>query len=392
MLEELQRLMKLSRIMSNMTKKIIPAILPKDFFDLKEHLERVKGVTDYVQIDICNSTYTPSKTWPFTHTPDVYFKKMVTQEEGMPFWEDIDFELDLMIKNPEEHYEKFLQLGPKKIIFHFETMSNPIEFIQKVKEFLRDYTNVDPDLLNGDDIYNLSSFISIKISVNVIDRNINYHINFDVQYRSRLFSQVNLEMIKGLMDDDDSLKSSFSYKKESIESTSDRLGILLSKIGNSINKSLSIKYLCGEIKNVKSAQLSKDSDERNYRRTQEENKNQRLDYYKKYEDDISDYLLEFGSDCKIKTTYLGITAEIEFEIENIGDYIDFNTKEEDRLRSLLQVKKRIPKDFKMLYKYKLSNSKIVYYLLFRSDTINKDYPIDTTIKAARRMAVPRRIW
>lgn len=326
-------------------------------------------------------------------------KYVKTYEElDLPFFRNVDKEIKKLKSSIESSTIskyidtiKILSTGYAGV-YGPKPKDKGIEIDIKVKEFLRDYTNVDPDLLNGDDIYNLSSFISIKISVNVIDRNINYHINFDVQYRSRLFSQVNLEMIKGLMDDDDSLKSSFSYKKESIESTSDRLGILLSKIGNSINKSLSIKYLCGEIKNVKSAQLSKDSDERNYRRTQEENKNQRLDYYKKYEDDISDYLLEFGSDCKIKTTYLGITAEIEFEIENIGDYIDFNTKEEDRLRSLLQVKKRIPKDFKMLYKYKLSNSKIVYYLLFRSDTINKDYPIDTTIKAARRMAVPRRIW
>lgn len=117
-----------------MIKKIIPAIPPKDFFDLKEHLERVKGVTKFVQIDICNSTYTPSKTWPFTHTPDIYFEKMVTQEEGMPFWEDIDFELDLMIKNPEEMYEQFLQIGPKRMIFHFETMKNPLEFLKKVKD------------------------------------------------------------------------------------------------------------------------------------------------------------------------------------------------------------------------------------------------------------------
>ncbi len=116
-----------------MIKKIIPAILPKDFFDLKDHLDRVHGVVKYVQIDICNSTYTPSKTWPFTHTPDIYFDKMTTQEEGMPYWEDIDFELDLMIKNPEEQYQKFLQLGPAKIIFHFETLSDPLSFIQKVK-------------------------------------------------------------------------------------------------------------------------------------------------------------------------------------------------------------------------------------------------------------------
>ena len=117
-----------------MTKKIIPAILPKDFFDLKKHLERVKGAVKFVQIDICDSTYTPSKTWPFTHTPDIYYDKMVSQEEGMPFWEHIDFELDLMIKNSEEKYEEFLQIGPKRMIFHFETMKNPLEFLKKVKE------------------------------------------------------------------------------------------------------------------------------------------------------------------------------------------------------------------------------------------------------------------
>ncbi len=117
-----------------MIKKIIPAILPADYFDLKKHLERVKGVTDYVQIDICNGTYTPSKTWPFTHTPDMYFDKMVSQEEGMPFWEDIDFEIDLMVMNPEEVYEEFIQIGPSRIIFHFETLKDPLAFITKLKE------------------------------------------------------------------------------------------------------------------------------------------------------------------------------------------------------------------------------------------------------------------
>ncbi len=117
-----------------MIKKIIPAILPKDFFDLEKHLERCKGVVKFVQIDICDGLYTQSKTWPFTHTPDIYFDKMVTQEDGMPFWESIDFELDLMIKNPEEMYETFLQLGPKRMTFHFNTLKNPLEFLTKVKE------------------------------------------------------------------------------------------------------------------------------------------------------------------------------------------------------------------------------------------------------------------
>lgn len=117
-----------------MTKKIIPAILPKDFIDLKDHLDRIKGVSDFVQIDICNGTYTPSKTWPFTHTPDIYFEGISNQEEGMPYWQDIDFEFDLMIDNPEAIYKKFLAAGPARMIFHFETLKEPYDFLKKVKE------------------------------------------------------------------------------------------------------------------------------------------------------------------------------------------------------------------------------------------------------------------
>lgn len=117
-----------------MEKKIIPAILPADYFELERALERVKGVTNFVQIDVCNGSYTPSRTWPFTHTPDIYFEKFVSQEEALPFWEDIDFEIDLMIDKPEQAYEDFIQIGPTRLIFHFETLADPKNFIQEVKE------------------------------------------------------------------------------------------------------------------------------------------------------------------------------------------------------------------------------------------------------------------
>lgn len=119
---------------NNMEKKIIPAILPAEYYDLERALERVHGVAKFVQIDVCNGTYTPSKTWPFTHTPDLFFEKFVSQEDAIPFWEDIDFEIDLMIMNPETVYEDFVQVGPVRIIFHFETMKDPVGFLKEVKE------------------------------------------------------------------------------------------------------------------------------------------------------------------------------------------------------------------------------------------------------------------
>ena len=50
----------------------------------------------------------------------------------MPFWEDIDFELDLMVADAIENFDIYTKLGPKKIIFHIEAVG----IIESFKNFL----------------------------------------------------------------------------------------------------------------------------------------------------------------------------------------------------------------------------------------------------------------
>ena len=78
---------------------IIPAILPKNYEDLKNKIALVRGIVSVVQIDICDGIFVPSKSWPFTTGgfDDDNFFKIINEQEGMPFWEDVDFELDLMV-------------------------------------------------------------------------------------------------------------------------------------------------------------------------------------------------------------------------------------------------------------------------------------------------------
>jgi ribulose-phosphate 3-epimerase len=84
---------------------ITPAILPTDFHDLYSKIYKVTSLVDWVQIDAVDGSYAPNKTWPYITKPDGtvdddIFTKIVKQDEPMPFWDEMNFEVDLMVKNP----------------------------------------------------------------------------------------------------------------------------------------------------------------------------------------------------------------------------------------------------------------------------------------------------
>lgn len=101
--------------------KIIPAVLPYSFSELKEKLEFLKGVSDFVQIDITDGCFAGKASWP-VNKPDENFKAIVRQEEGMPFWEDFEFEIDLMCENPFSLARDFISAGVARIIFHIDSL------------------------------------------------------------------------------------------------------------------------------------------------------------------------------------------------------------------------------------------------------------------------------
>ena len=100
--------------------EIIPAILPRNYEDLKNKIALVRGHVPIVQVDICDGIFVKNMTWPFPD--DQHFAAILGEQEGMPFWEDIDFELDLMVADAVENFDIYTKLGPKRIIFHLEAV------------------------------------------------------------------------------------------------------------------------------------------------------------------------------------------------------------------------------------------------------------------------------
>lgn len=107
---------------------ITPAVLPRSYEDLVDSLSRLKHVSREVQIDICDGKFVENTTWPYKRF-DQFFEAITHEESAMPFWEDFDFEFDLMISNPETEYENFILAGAKRLIFHLETLKEPAQFL-----------------------------------------------------------------------------------------------------------------------------------------------------------------------------------------------------------------------------------------------------------------------
>ncbi|HSE35522.1 MAG TPA: hypothetical protein VLB83_05375 [Candidatus Paceibacterota bacterium] len=106
---------------------IIPAIMPDSYDDLVSKASRVKGLVPIAQIDIMDGVFVASKSWPYTEggvAREPHFVAMSHQDEGLPFWDEIDFEIDLMIAEPEKHIEEWYPLGASRLIVHIEAIKD----------------------------------------------------------------------------------------------------------------------------------------------------------------------------------------------------------------------------------------------------------------------------
>ena len=127
--------------------EIIPAILAKDYEEMKNTISLVRGLVPIVQIDICDGVFVPNKTWPFNTggAEDFNFGRIINEEEGMPFWEDIDFEIHLMVVDGVENFDIYTKLSPKRIVFHVGavgTLEDFKNFIEGMDPYIRDVIQI----------------------------------------------------------------------------------------------------------------------------------------------------------------------------------------------------------------------------------------------------------
>lgn len=99
--------------------KIIPAILCEKLEDCQKMLRQAESFTDYVQIDLMDGVFVPSRSFP-THQ----INRLETS---------LSFEVHLMVQNPLEEMSGVSHPRLKKVIVHFESRGNPLDLIREMK-------------------------------------------------------------------------------------------------------------------------------------------------------------------------------------------------------------------------------------------------------------------
>ena len=147
--------------------EIIPAILEKNFGEIKNKLTALRESVKCVHIDICDGLFVPSQTWPFASGgfDDFDWERIMNEEEGMPFWDEFDFEFDLMVAEAMENFDLYMKLGPKRMIFHLGAQKNIEEFehfLEGLDMYIRDITEIGLAFKPSDDL-SIVSKLSHKV-------------------------------------------------------------------------------------------------------------------------------------------------------------------------------------------------------------------------------------
>jgi len=99
--------------------KIVPAILAENFDDFTALLAQAESFTDYVQIDIMDGVFVESKSFPVEGINEV----------ATP----LIFEVHLMVKDPLSTMSKITHRGLRKVIFHFEAVTDHCTLISEIR-------------------------------------------------------------------------------------------------------------------------------------------------------------------------------------------------------------------------------------------------------------------
>jgi len=113
---------------------IVPAILVKDYTDMLNQLNLVKGLATSVQVDLCDGVFGKVKTF--------------LPEEKLYFPPEFEYEFDVMMFAWQDYIPVCLDLGAKKVVAHIDHFTENDN--QKLLEIMSG-SNVSLGLCVGND-------------------------------------------------------------------------------------------------------------------------------------------------------------------------------------------------------------------------------------------------
>ena len=99
--------------------RVVPALLTDDPKALENMVRQAETFTDYVQFDIMDGQFVPSRSITWEHLARLPMK--------------LSWEAHLMVMHPEACLKDFQRTGAQQIVFHYEATGSPREVISLVR-------------------------------------------------------------------------------------------------------------------------------------------------------------------------------------------------------------------------------------------------------------------
>ncbi len=107
---------------------ILPAIIPKTLKELREKVGQVSSYVRFVHIDQCDGKYVPSVSWPYAYDWND-FDQFENEHEGLPDWDKVDYQIDLMVDNPLPAMDRWIKAGASSFVVHAENLKTDFDVL-----------------------------------------------------------------------------------------------------------------------------------------------------------------------------------------------------------------------------------------------------------------------
>ena len=101
--------------------RITPSILNADLANLDSEIAKIADVADLLHLDIMDNKFVPNQTWDFEAAASII------QNSPLPV------DAHLMIRNPENEIQKFMDFGCSSITFHLEATDMAEKCVDLIK-------------------------------------------------------------------------------------------------------------------------------------------------------------------------------------------------------------------------------------------------------------------
>jgi len=174
-----------------MEPEIIPAIMPESYEEIESSVRLVRHSVHTVQLDLMDGVFVPEETWPFlSGSNDLpLFQK---GDLGFPLWNDMNYELDLMVARPEERLEDWLGMGASRIVFHYASVHDWNK-IHQIDHIARNFIEIGVAITIHDTLEDIYPLIDEKVVDYVQCMGIN-----EIGYQGEPFEPKILDVIKTL--------------------------------------------------------------------------------------------------------------------------------------------------------------------------------------------------